>query len=296
MVRPAVGRGGLGQAPPVNLLSADSRIGREIEIVVPWPGSLVISSVPPARCARSRMPAIPRCSPAAAASSAPAEIPYRHPPRAASGNGARRRASPRPCEVPSWFTALSTASRPTRSAVVSIASGSRRRSPWTANAGSADESAIAWRAAVSRASARSRPSSSTAAHVPDHVPRVAERGVGGCEHVLQCRRALLRTLHEPALDRPELQRDAGESLQQRVVQLLGDPCALGERRLIAQPQPPATWRMWARYASQDQAASAATQTARNQRVCVKAGGIVNCKAAPVPFHTPSSFAAITRKR
>jgi hypothetical protein len=52
-----------------------SPIGSESETAVPQPGSLEMSSVPPARLARSRIPAIPQCPQADAASMAPEAIP-----------------------------------------------------------------------------------------------------------------------------------------------------------------------------------------------------------------------------
>ena len=74
------------------------------------------------------------------------------------------------------------------------------------------------------------------AHVPDHVTGIAQGGIRGGEDALQGLGALLRSLREHALDRAQLQRDARESLQQRVVQLLGDAGSLDQRRLIARTQ------------------------------------------------------------
>ena len=74
------------------------------------------------------------------------------------------------------------------------------------------------------------------AHVPDHVARIVQGRVRRREHILQGLGALLASLREQALDRAQLNGDAGECLEQGVMQLLGDAGTFGERRLIAQPQ------------------------------------------------------------
>src|SRR6267143_3079616 len=82
-------------------------------------------------------------------------------------------------------------------------------------------------------------------YVPDGTTRILERRLGQRNHVAQGGNDRWWTLYAVG-DRDEVQPDPGESLEQRVVQLAGDPRALVEHRresrlrgvLARTPQPP----------------------------------------------------------
>src|SRR5262249_51711881 len=69
-------------------------------------------------------------------------------------------------------------------------------------------------------------------HVPDHVTGVAQAGLSQSRQVVESRDALRGAFREASLDRAQLERDAGEPLEQAIVQVLSDAGPLRHRGLV----------------------------------------------------------------
>ena len=85
---------------------------------------------------------------------------------------------------------------------------------------------------------------------------------------------------QDALNRAKLNRDARESLKQRIVKFLGDTRPLRQRRHIAGAQTSSELRMRSRYATHTIAPAGETQTATNHPTLHEGGRIANQASRP----------------